>query len=66
MLTKKQLREILDKFLYYKAFVLPKMLIGIKGRMQNRVVENDGEKKYLIEIIAEKVTFLSSKKEESE
>ena len=28
--------------------------------MQNRVVENDGEKKYLIEIIAEKVTFLSS------
>ena len=35
-------------------------IIGIKGRIQSRIVEKDGEKKYLIEIIAEKVTFLSS------
>ena len=35
-------------------------IIGIKGRIQSRIVEKDDEKKYLIEIIAEKVTFLSS------
>ena len=35
-------------------------IIGVKGRIQSRIVEKDDEKKYLIEIIAEKVTFLSS------
>ncbi len=35
-------------------------IVGIKGRVQNRVIEKDNEKKYLTEIIAEKVTFLSS------
>ncbi len=35
-------------------------IVGIKGRLQSRVVEKDNEKKYLTEIIAEKVTFLSS------
>ena len=39
-------------------------IIGVKGRIQSRVVEKEEEKKYLIEIIAEKVTFLSSTKEE--
>lgn len=41
-------------------------IIGIKGRIQSRVLEKEDEKKYLTEIIAEKVTFLSStsKKEE--
>jgi single-stranded DNA-binding protein len=38
-------------------------LIGVKGRIQTRTVENEKkEKRYLIEVIAEKVTFLSSKK----
>ena len=39
-------------------------IVGVKGRVQSRVVEKDNEKEYLTEIIAEKVTFLSSKKEE--
>ena len=41
-------------------------IIGVKGRVQSRVVEKDGKKEHLMEIIAEKVTFLSSKKEEAE
>lgn len=39
-------------------------IVGIKGRVQSRVVENEDKKEYLTEIIAEKVTFLSSKKED--
>ena len=39
-------------------------IIGVKGRIQSRVVEKEEEKKYLTEIIAEKVTFLSSGKSE--
>ena len=35
-------------------------LIGVKGRIESRVYEKDDEKKYLTEVIAEKVTFLSS------
>ena len=40
-------------------------LLGIKGRIQSRSyeTENDG-KKNVVEVIAEKVTFLSSKKTE--
>lgn len=39
-------------------------IVGVKGRVQSRTVEKeDGKKEYLIEIIAEKITFLSSKKE---
>ncbi len=41
-------------------------IVGVKGRVQSRVVEKDGKKEYLMEIIAEKVTFLSNKKEEDE
>ena len=42
-------------------------IVGVKGRVQSRVVENDDKKEYLMDIIAEKVTFLSSKpKEEAE
>lgn len=37
-------------------------IVGVKGRIQSRIVEADDNKKYLIEIIAEKVTFLSSNK----
>ena len=39
-------------------------IVGVKGRVQSRVVENEDKKEYLTEIIAEKVTFLSSKKED--
>ena len=37
-------------------------IVGVKGRVQSRTVEKDGKTEYLMEIIAEKVTFLSSKK----
>jgi len=38
-------------------------IIGIKGRVQSRVVEQDDKsKKYYTDVIAEKVTFLSSNK----
>jgi len=39
-------------------------LLGIKGRLQTRTVTVDEDnKKYITEVIAEKVTYLSSKKE---
>lgn len=39
-------------------------LLGIKGRIQTRTVELDEDnKKYVTEVIAEKVTYLSSKKQ---
>ncbi len=41
-------------------------IIGVKGRVQSRVVEKDGKKEYLMDIVAEKVTFLSSRKKEEE
>jgi single-strand DNA-binding protein len=37
-------------------------LLGVKGRVQTRVYEKDEEKKYATEVVAEKVTFLSSNK----
>lgn len=38
-------------------------LVGIKGRIQSREYEVDEEsKKQVVEVVAEKVTFLSSKK----
>lgn len=48
-------------------------IVGIKGRLQNRSFENDEkEVKYITEVIAERITFLSNvkkgkaKKEEQE
>ena len=39
-------------------------LLGIKGRIQTRTIEMDDEsKKNVTEVVAEKVTFLSSKKD---
>lgn len=39
-------------------------LIGIKGKIETRKFEcEDGTNKYFIELIAEKVTFLNSKKD---
>ena len=37
-------------------------LIGVKGRVQTRVYEKDEVKKFATEVVADKVTFLSSKK----
>lgn len=38
-------------------------LIGIKGRLQTRLIDNDDGSKYKrVEVVAEKVTFLSSAK----
>lgn len=40
-------------------------IVGIKGRLQvSNYTDADGNKKYMTEVIAEKVTFLSSKKDE--
>ena len=41
-------------------------IVGVKGRVQSRVVEKDKKTEFLNEIIAEKVTFLSSKKDAKE
>lgn len=39
-------------------------LIGVKGHVQTRDIEVDEDvKRKLVEIVAEKVTFLSSKKQ---
>ena len=37
-------------------------IIGVKGRIHSNMVENNEEKKYFTEVVAEKVTFLSSKR----
>ena len=40
-------------------------LVGIRGRIQTRDVELDDEtKKHYVEVVADKVTFLSSKRQE--
>ena len=39
-------------------------LLGVRGRVQTRVYEKDEETKYVTEVVAEKVTFLSSKRKE--
>jgi single-strand DNA-binding protein len=42
-------------------------VIGIKGRLQNRSYEDEnGETKYITEVIAEKITFLSTNKKTDE
>lgn len=38
-------------------------LVGVRGRLQNKVyIDQDNNKKYINEIIADKVSFLSCKK----
>ena len=34
-------------------------ILGLKGRVQTRAYEIDDKKKYVTEVVAEKVTFLS-------
>lgn len=41
-------------------------LIGIKGRIQTNQIEENGITKDVMEVVAEKVTFLSSKKTKDE
>jgi len=41
-------------------------IVGIKGRVQSQTVEKDGIKENKLEIICEKITFLSSKPKEEE
>ena len=42
-------------------------IVGVKGRLQSNTIEKeDGSKEYIIEVIAEKVTFLSSKPKDEE
>lgn len=42
-------------------------IVGVKGRIQTSSYEDkDGTRKYATDVIAEKVTFLSNKKEETE
>ena len=39
-------------------------IVGVKGRVQSRVIEKEDTKEYKMEVVAEKVTFLSSKSKE--
>ena len=39
-------------------------LLGVKGRVQTRVYEKEEAKTYITEVVAEKVTFLTSRKTE--
>ncbi len=41
-------------------------IVGVKGRLQSRVVEKEDKKVNEIDIICEKITFLSSKPKEEE
>ena len=41
-------------------------LVGIKGRIQTSHYEQDDEVKYVTEVIAEKVTFLSTRRPEAD
>lgn len=41
-------------------------IVGVKGRMQSSSYEKDGEKKFSLDVVGEKVTFLSSRSKEHE
>ena len=49
-----------------KSFCHKGDIVGIKGRIQVNEIQEGDNKIYITEVIAEKVTFLSSKKEEKE
>ncbi len=38
-------------------------LVGVKGRIQTRSYEDNDEKKYITEVIVDKVSFLASKRD---
>lgn len=39
-------------------------IVGVKGRIETHTYEKDGETKYATDVIAEKITFLSSNNKE--
>ncbi len=39
-------------------------IVGVKGRVQSRIIEKEDKKENVMEIICEKITFLSSKPKE--
>lgn len=39
-------------------------IVGVKGRLQSRTIEEDSKRKTITSIVAEKVTFLTSKSKE--
>ena len=39
-------------------------IVGVKGRVQSRIIEKEAKKENVMEIICEKITFLSSKPKE--
>ena len=39
-------------------------IVGVRGRLQTRVIETEEDKRSVLEVICERVTFLSSKKPE--
>ena len=41
-------------------------IVGVKGRVQSKLVEKDDKKENVLQVICEKVTFLSSKSKEGE
>ena len=41
-------------------------IVGLKGRLQSRLIEKDAKKENVMEVVGEKVTFLSSSKNNKE
>ena len=41
-------------------------LVGVKGRLQTRTIEAEEHNQHIMELVAEKVTFLSSKRNETD
>ena len=41
-------------------------IVGVKGRVQSRMIEKEDKKENVIQVICEKVTFLSSKEKTDE
>lgn len=41
-------------------------IVGLKGRLQSRVLEQGDKKETVMEVVGEKVTFLTSKPKETE
>ena len=41
-------------------------IVGLKGRLQSRLVEKNDKKENIMEVIGEKVTFLTSSKDKEE
>ena len=40
-------------------------IVGIRGRLQSNIIKTDSGTKYFLEVVADKVTFLSNKKKEN-